>query len=784
MEELKKAEILARTRAEDEEDGEVGRMKSVDFDTLTSDDVGAGMWDAEFKAFMDTITLKGLFFHEDWVFILVDMVADHIAMSPLKVYKRKMVDGREYHDELPNHSLGELLEQPNEYQEYEAWMYNYAVEYCLMGNTIQWRMKKSDQIMILPTETVMLRFGQDAALEQYVVTTTNGFAGDTISDGMTFKPKDIWHHRRPNPASLMWGLSPFIANRKALLFNRYTQDYLNSFYLKGATPGLALKMEKNVAEDSAMRFLRTFETSHTGRRNMRRTIMLPKGVDVKTITPNIGDQRLVEMINSNREKILNTLRVPKHALSLAENGSLGSEEHKVALKFFYTSAIIPLQKKIARYLTRRFREENRLRPNEFLAFCNDEVEALREDEMKRAQLGQALKEQWTLNEIRTEIHNKPPVDGGDAYPGTTGNSTQPDVPNSGTHNPPPDAAGADAKKPGAGAGAGDPKKPDKPDPADGEDQAAKAIRVAQAKIIEEGFAEQIAAHNKALDDAVDGQMEGATALWLAAIATLAEDSVRVVKKALKRVPAAVKANDGEPPAHMPPKDKLRASLEDEFGKTAEAVATQQADMLSPVAENGYTVGTKAIVNAEARDELDALRAEGEDGRKLLLKARGIKTFDGLTQDATGRVLEVVANGVEAQKTVQQITNDLVDNFTELGQSRAELIARTEVLTAASIGQAAAMDAAKEIIDDLVKVWITAGDARVRGTPGGVWKSKGNHFKLHGDVVPVDEPFDNGLRYPRDPRARIPHEVVNCRCSWLVVSAKDLGTLNIPTNFGG
>lgn len=52
-----------------------------------------------------------------------------------------------------------------------------------------------------------------------------------------------------------------------------------------------------------------------------------------------------------------------------------------------------------------------------------------------------------------------------------------------------------------------------------------------------------------------------------------------------------------------------------------------------------------------------------------------------------------------------------------------------------------------------KRWVTMADELVRDS----------HAALHGVVVPVDEPFDNGLMFPGDPSGP-PEEVYNCRCT--------------------
>jgi hypothetical protein len=214
--------------------------------------------------------------------------------------------------------------------------------------------------------------------------------------------------RRPNPSSLLWGLSPFIPGRKSVLFNRYSQEYLNSFYQKGAIPGFALTMDKEANEKNAIRLLKSFETAYTGRRNMRRTLLLPKGVGLQETAHTLANQELAIYIDKNRETIINILRVPKHKLSLQEAGSLGSQEAKIAMKNFWYSALIPTMGIIAGEQTRFFRQRGLLAPDLALEFDLSKVEALQEDQSDKADLAKKyLDSGWSLNEVRTKVWELP-----------------------------------------------------------------------------------------------------------------------------------------------------------------------------------------------------------------------------------------------------------------------------------------------------------------------------------------------------------------------------------------
>lgn len=707
---------------------------------------GSGQWDSEIKAFMENITLKSLFFNEDWVFIVVDVVADHISMSPLKVKKFKTVKGKKIVENNDDHPLNSVFEEPNSFQDGQSYMYQYAVELLLMGNSINWY-SKDKNLMVIPAETVLLDFDTAGKLSNYMMADLGeSFVGTHIREGMSFPVDQIIHQRRPNPNSILWGLSPFIPNRKSLLFNRYTQDYMNSFYLKGATPGLALKMDKNVSEESAMRFLRSFETSQTGRRNQRRTMILPKGVGLEVITPSMGDQRITDMTKLNQTKILNILRVPKHAMSMAEEGSLGSEEHKQALKFFYSSAIIPNQQKIAKTLTIYFRKIGELKEDEFLEFDNSNIEVLKEDMIKKADLGLKLSGQWTLNEIRENVWNMESMEGGDALPSvvSVGNQLMPRV----------------------GDDSGDGKKPeDKPEEdgnedneVDEEEEKMLAERAVINKALITKYADWIEISKKSIDEEIDKSEDSLIDVYLDVFVDQAKEVIKVVKKDLA---IKTKADDDVPKKVR--KKKLAAKLKKALEKSNSKAIKKSSDILKEAPESGFDVQLDLIKEGDQKDAIKALGVKDKKNRSAQLKSRGIKSFSKMNQSTTDKIMKLIESGVKENKSIKEISKDITDNFSKVSPARAAKIARTEVLTAVSIGKASAVKLSGKVIKNLKKSWITQGDGNVRDS----------HVELQGDVVDYDEPFDNGLQYPRDVKSSDPEEVVNCRCDLLMGTIEDL-----------
>ena len=203
--------------------------------------------------------------------------------------------------------------------------------------------------------------------------------------------------------------------------------------------------------------------------------------------------------------------------------------------------------------------------------------------------------------------------------------------------------------------------------------------------------------------------------------------------------------------------RLRRVLTDQFEETWTNDYTRT---LNDSVELGYDQSLDLVFNAEATREIQALRERDSEKRRLILEARGIDSFEGITKTHTERIMKQIEEGQRRNESITDITRRVASSLGTPGQlaGKAETIARTETLTAVSVGQGAALENAKEVIPDLKKTWLTSGDNRVRDS----------HASLDGDTISVDEKFGNGLRYPRDTKSSDPSEVINCRCTLLLL----------------
>lgn len=725
-----------------------------------NDDMSSSVWQAESLAAIDGYTLKSMFTSEEWVYILTDLIANECSTAYPQVVKKTIRDGKQSFETQHDHWLQKVLDDPCDLLDAAGFWYKAAVEYTLMGNWIAWYMRASRRFEILPAETVQIEFNDYGTVTAY-----KWFSNDPSrmarNAWASFSPDDIIHVRRPNPMSRLWGLSPFIPGRKSVLFMRYSDDYINGFYMKGAAPGVILETESTGDIAALKRFQAAFEQAYTGRRNHRRPLVLPKGVKVNKLDYSIVDQDFIDVVNLKREDIINLLHIPKHALSIQEAGSLGSQEHKKALEYMWRATIRPILRRFEKALTKFFHPQ--LGDGYEIMFDTSDIDMLVGEPKEKAETADKMRSTMTLNEIRATIWELPPLPGGDTIAPTTpaqapfASQTQPTQ-----VVPAPNSQGAGSSEP--------PALPSIPaeDPEDDGQQFDEEI----AATLDASWFETRAA---AVDDLlkVGEAEETAKGQAMEQLATdtllsMLEAAMPAIKTYLKRhVDKGLASKASKASKAIPNEATLRRRLDTAMDELGPDYAENYQDELESTVQLGVNSQLTLVFNREARLAIEAITDQTKDRRSRMLRARGLESFAHMRSTTTEAIIRDIGKGIAESLPINQIAENLVDNYANLTLSRAKTIARTEVLTAVSMGQNATVQAALDVIPDARKVWITANDERVRHS----------HEKLHAKVVKADGVWTTTkqtgkgsveLRYPRDPRAGDPSNVINCRCTMALV----------------
>lgn len=693
--------------------------------TAWGDEGSNGYWGNTPNIGMDNYALKGLLYESDWVYIVNNLVATKISNQRLIVTKTEIVGGEKISKPAMDHELQKLLDNPNPIQTQNTLTYNWVIDLTLGGNGLVWHAKKDDTLHNIPFENVTPDVdGATGSVMRYAFNSTDDQTGQTMGQ-MAFAADRIMHAMKPNPSNKLWGLSPFVPGRTSILFSKYSTEFLNSFYLKGATPQLALEMDSDVNEVSSLRMLKSFEKAYGGRENQRRPIITPKGVKAKPITTSLADQQLITYINSNRETLINLLAIPKHELSIQDGAGLGSQEMRLSLRNFWLTTLKPTMRSIEGVLNKHFRD--RLGDDHEIVFDLSTIEALQDDEVKKAELADRLIKSGVMspNEVRAKIYKMDSHPDGDGLGGSNGRGLQAE--------PPP------VIEPGERPSDGEPVR------SMGMDNHHKEI----ASSLEKQRADDERKPRLEMENLSKGLM-----------ASFLEILIPLMKSELGDLFENTKADKRSILARL---DRALArgvkEIEDEF-------VDSYAGINAPVAKTGFDNIVGASFDDDVADEISALSSP--EKRNLALRSRAIGAFKVINKTLTEMVVAQISKGVDINKTLPQVTRGVVENFAEHGQMRAERIAKTEVGMATMLGRDGAFEDAKEILGgNLKKVWITKNDTLVRDGGNG----NGNHVSLHNKPANAKGEWITGagntIRFPLDPMA-VPQERINCRCDMIFV----------------
>jgi HK97 family phage portal protein len=710
--------------------------------SLTDFDM-TGVWSEEDKIFLDRYTLKNLFKDEHWVYVIVDLIASKISSQALKIYKKVKTGDKETIEEAPNHPYMKVIENPNEFQSYYEWMYCCCVDLVLIGEAIIWGGVNWQRLYHFPVETIDIDINAAGTIVSYdkYANTDDYQSGKFIGK---YNPEEIIQIKKPNPSSLYYGFSPFVPSRKPILFNRFSTEYLNNYYLKGAVGGVYLKLASDQNFGNIQRLMRTYESAYVGRRSQRRTKLLPPGVDPVNVSETLAEQSLESHLKMNKQDILATLKVPAHEVGLQTSGSLGSEEYKTALKNFWQATLIPYMKFISGKMTKRL--QSVIGPDYFFQFDLADVEILKENEKEKALLSKEMLAVLTPNEIRDKVWSLGPLPNEDSLVSSRQAAMSP----FGFSSPIPQAKEI---------------KEDKPqmiqpriDVMTFEKQADSLIK-ASGNWFED--------RKRNIEKATNKPIKDVTKLF---VNLISKQAIEIIKR-INRITKSINLEDEKRIKQEIARamDDISSSFKKEY---YEAYRAKLDDFASLTFDHPYYAGEK--------ETLSKVLAEARKNTQKFVEKRRDWVFDKIKATNQDMIFRALDNIAKDSNTIQELTRKISEHFSDKKNVlwRAERIARTETLTILRQSQNDASRKAKQYFPDLEKMWISTKDDRTRGAPNGLWKnSKADHWHMHGQIKKFDEDFidpenQDKLGFPGDPKGK-PESVINCRCTFITLPQKEM-----------
>lgn len=182
-----------------------------------------------------------------------------------------------------------------------------------------------------------------------------------------------------------------------------------------------------------------------------------------------------------------------------------------------------------------------------------------------------------------------------------------------------------------------------------------------------------------------------------------------------------------------------------------AEAQKLTTIFTPLWKQAYDAGAEVAVASYGL--IDLVRPE------LVSQARlhGGKRVVGIQETTQKNIARIIARGVENGSSQRSLRKEILTEMgAEATRARAKLIAQQETAMSLATGQFDTMKAAGAT----TKEWHHRDPQK---DPRDGTHGKVDHVSLEGETVAIDEPFSNGLMYPRDPNDGRPEQVIRCRC---------------------
>lgn len=752
----------------------------------SADLVGQGYFSSAFY-------LKGVYFSNDWVFICCDRIASKLSTVPLRVCIEDEVDGEAVFRPDPGHAINRLLKNPNPWQDGVGLLYSMISDYCATGNGMILHQPLLNNLIHIPSETVNIIFHDGNVPSYYFVNYGQGQIPQIVTQQIQIPIERLIHIKRPNPSSVYWGLSPLIPGNKSVEFYNLSQEFLNNYYIRGAQPSLILKMENEANEQVMLRLLASFEQAYSGRRNQRRTMILPKGVSADQSPTKLAEQELLEFLILDRETMINLFQVPKQELSIQDNSGWNSDEYNQALRNFWNGPLKTIGDQIELNLTKRLKPF--LGKKRVIKFDYSVVPQMQENLKEKAETGTALLPTWTLNEIRKQVFNKPPLPGGDinqTIEGQKNTNLLSQFPGFGQM--PGQPTGRESASEGERQSPSQTQNSTESDlsesglyPEDTADQTPISEDIPGVRSKERKWEKNWGIIKKALDDNV-GDFWNKREMHRKVTSSQTFPAIRRQATTLfqQQAEAADDILHGRTKASSSEVDRWEQELKAALNKASLKKLFADAYEANTIAQYNMGFNTTLMLPWNLPDErlILASRIQADEAARAELRKRGERVFAQINETTLKSMMKQISAGLDQGMTIGQISDAIKKYFSPREIPwRTDRIARTETLIAASIGQKAAADRAAQSIRGLKKVWLNAGDIRVRGNPSGLYSnSQYDHWSCGGEMVDYNKNFSCGLAYPRA-LGGAAGNIINCRCDWFIVppdQAKNLDLEGVPS----
>jgi len=356
------------------------------------------------------------------VYAAVSSIARNLQQVPVYAVRHfaRVGRGKGRTDRLPdNHPLSALLLRPNPEEDFSAIVEAITILLNIRGEALMELASNGKGPMARPSE---LHVHPSKWIQRVDVGSDGKYSEFTLrGDGKEFKiPGDQGvFFKFYNPANPWRGLAPLDAAWQAADMH-YAQQLFNAkFFDRGAVPSLVLKLDEKsgysgpLTTEQKARLREQLQGLHGGLDKAFGVTVVGVGETLEKVGASINDMHFEQLARWSEREILAVYGVPPIILGIVETANRANSIEQ--RRMFWEERLIPTGEDICSLLNRKL--VPRFGENLQIVFDYSQVPAMRRDvkAISDAVIPLIYAGVQTINEVREEWLDKPPVPWGDQW---------------------------------------------------------------------------------------------------------------------------------------------------------------------------------------------------------------------------------------------------------------------------------------------------------------------------------------------------------------------------------
>lgn len=339
-----------------------------------------------------------------WLHAGVNAIARNAAKVPFKQFR--LDSGGNKGEEVTSGPSIDLMKRPNEFMTYHDMILGTSTYITLAGDSFLEKASstqnfKQPEALFLIEPSNMVPIPSAESLFQGWNYTVNG-------KQVTFDNEEIIHFRTFNPLSQFYGTSKAAPLTNTLTIDFFSMDFEKAFFKNGGNVSLLAKIRRGLTTEEFETFKMRMREQYAGQGKSHKIMVVDNDTDVTKIGADPKEALLNDLREFGLREVLAVLGVPRLLVQDSKDVSLANAREQ--LRVFWMETMIPHLK----LMEEKFNNQLLVGFGVIGEFDLSSVEALREDLMLKAQIGNSLIEKglFDINEARELVFGKDKVSWG------------------------------------------------------------------------------------------------------------------------------------------------------------------------------------------------------------------------------------------------------------------------------------------------------------------------------------------------------------------------------------